>query len=405
MHFSSYLKFLTVAIPLVLLSIVGFNRLIDPFALYDGPMIEGLNANKPVFSSHAYMAKATAIERIRPSAIFLGSSRGERGMDPLHPALNGDKRYNLSLSGSSIYEALRYFEHTHALQPLQQVVIGLGIRQFKYADQVSPSFTEERLSVSIDGTTQNRSWLSADLAVIASLDSFTASLETIWKKDETPHLLAHGEYNPQRLIEDMTNHRADFISNEKGYIDGSYSDFSLANDKGENSTLNHYRKLLTTAYRDNIDLKIFIYPCHARQWEALSVAGLWREWEQWKHQLVTLNESVAAEQGKRPFALWDFSGYNHYTTEAVPPLGDTKTQMQWYWESSHYKKELGDLVLDQIFSYSHPDRIIDKDFGVQLTSKNIELHLQKIRNDRQRWRVSHPEDVEEVEKLKRLPTM
>ncbi len=401
MHFSSYLKFLTVAIPLVLLSIVGFNRLIDPFALYDGPMIEGLNANKPTFSSHAYMAKAVAIEGMRPSTIFLGSSRGERGMDPLHPALNGDQRYNLSLSGGSIYEALRYFQHAHATEPLKRVVLGLGLRQFKHADQVSSSFTEERLSVSVEGVAQNRSWLSADLAVIASLDSITASIETLWKQDETPHLLLHGEYNPQRLIEDMTNHRADFLSNEKSYINGNYSDFSLTDNKDEDSTLNHYRKLLTTAYRDNIDLKIFIYPCHARQWEALSVAGLWNEWEQWKHQLVTLNESVAAEQGKRPFALWDFSGYNAYTTEEAPATGDIATQMQWYWESSHYKKELGDLVLDQIFSYSHLDRIIDKDFGVQLTSKNIELHLQKIRNDRQDWRASHIEDVIEIEALKR----
>ena len=401
MLFTKYLKFSVFIIPLILLLIIGFNRLIDPYALYGGPMIEGLNVNKPAFSSHAYMGKATAIKGVRPSTIFLGSSRGELGMDPLHPALDGDKRYNLSLSGSSIYEALRYFEHAHALQPLQHVVIGLGMRQFKYADQVSPSFTEERLSVSIDGTTQNRSWLSADLAVIASLDSLTVSLETIWKQDETPHLLPHGEYNPQRLIEDMTSHRADFLSNEKGYINNHYSDFSLTDNKGEDSTLDHYRKLLTTAYRDNIDLKIFIYPCHARQWEALSVAGLWHEWELWKRQLVVLNESVAAEQGKRPFALWDFSGYNHYTTEAVPPLGDTKAQMQWYWESSHYKKELGDLVLDRMFNYKHPDRIIDKDFGVQLTSKNIETHLQKIRNDRQQWREIHPNDVTEIQALKK----
>ncbi len=400
MNFSIYLKFFLLVALLVLLSTVGFNRLIDPYALYGGPIIEGLNANKPAFSSHAYMAKAVAVTGTSPTTIFLGSSRGERGMDPHHPALEGDQKYNLSLPGSSIYEALRYFQHTHATKPLKQVVLGLGLRQFKHVDQVSPSFTEERLSVSAEGATQNRSWLPADLAVIVSLDSIVASIKTLWKQDETPHLLLHGEYNPQRLIEDMTNHRADFISNEKAYINNSYKDFSFTNNQGETSTLNHYKKLLTIAYRDNVDLKIFIYPCHARQWEALSVAGLWSEWEQWKRQLVTLNESVAAEQGKIPFALWDFSGYNHYTTEAVPPLGDTETQMQWYWESSHYKKELGDLVLDRIFSYKHPERKIVKGFGALLNSENIETHLQKLREDRQQWRVLHPEDVVEIEALK-----
>jgi len=400
MNFSIYLKFFLFAVLLVLLSTVGFNRLIDPYALYGDPTIEGVNANKPSFSNHAYMAKATAVTVAPPTTIFLGSSRGERGMDPLHPALSGDKRYNLSLSGSSIYEALRYFQHSHATESLKQVVLGLGLRQFKHADQVSPSFTEERLSVSAEGATQNRSWLPADLAVIASLDSIAASIKTLWKQDETPELLLHGEYNPQRLIEDMTNHRADFLSNEKSYINSHYKDFSFTDNKGGDSTLNHYKKLLATAYRDNIDLKIFIYPCHARQWEALSVAGLWSEWEQWKRQLVALNESVAAEQGKIPFALWDFSGYNDYTTEVVPALGDTETQMQWYWESSHYKKELGDLVLDRTFSYKHPERKIVKGFGALLNSENIETHLQKLREDRQQWRVLHPEDVVEIEALK-----
>ena len=400
MNFSIYLKFFLFAVLLVLLSTVGFNRLIDPYALYGDPTIEGVNANKPSFSNHAYMAKATAVTVAPPTTIFLGSSRGERGMDPHHPALRGDQRYNLSLSGSSIYEALRYFQHSHATESLKQVVLGLGLRQFKHADQVSHSFTEERLSVSAEGATQNRSWLPADLAVIASLDSIAASIETLWKQDETPEFLLHGEYNPERLVEDMKGYREDFLSNEKGYINSNYKDFSFTDNKGGDSTLNHYKKLLATAYRDNIDLKIFIYPCHARQWEALSVAGLWSEWEQWKRQLVALNESVAAEQGKSPFALWDFSGYNHYTTEVVPALGDTETQMQWYWESSHYKKELGDLVLDRIFSYKHPERKIVKGFGVLLNSENIETHLQKLREDRQQWRVLHPEDVVEIEALK-----
>ena len=362
MNFSIYLKFFLFAVLLVLLSTVGFNRLIDPYALYGDPTIEGVNANKPAFSSHAYMAKATAVTVAPPTTIFLGSSRGERGMDPHHPALRGDQRYNLSLSGSSIYEALRYFQHSHATESLKQVVLGLGLRQFKHADQVSPSFTEERLSVSAEGATQNRSWLLADLAVIASLDSIAASIETLWKQDETPHLLLHGEYNPQRLIEDMTSHRADFLSNEKSYINSHYKDFSFTDNKGGDSTLN--------------------------------------QWEQWKRQLVALNESVAAEQGKSPFALWDFSGYNDYTTEVVPALGDTETQMQWYWESSHYKKELGDLVLDRTFSYKHPERKIVKGFGALLNSENIETHLQKLREDRQQWRVLHPEDVVEIEALK-----
>ncbi len=51
--------------------------------------------------------------------------------------------------------------------------------------------------------------------------------------------------------------------------------------------------------------------------------------------------------------------------------------MQWYWESSHFKKEVGDLVLDKLFDYQAPGRVIADDFGILINRNNIEAHLQK----------------------------
>jgi hypothetical protein len=65
-----------------------------------------------------------------------------------------------------------------------------------------------------------------------------------------------------------------------------------------------------------------------------------------------------------------------FTTESVPISGDNTT-MLWYWESSHYKKDLGDLVLDRIFDYSDIGRRVSDDFGVRLTSENISSHFAK----------------------------
>lgn len=112
--------------------------------------------------------------------------------------------------------------------------------------------------------------------------------------------------------------------------------------------------------------------------------------------MVKVNEEEAALAGKAPFPLWDFSGFNSLTTEEVPALGDTETRMKWYWESSHYKKELGDLVLDRVLDYSSPNRKVPADFGVLLDSKMLEAHLNQVRIDRDVWRKSHPEDVKEI---------
>jgi len=77
------------------------------------------------------------------------------------------------------------------------------------------------------------------------------------------------------------------------------------------------------------------------------------------------------------------------------------SSMEWYWESSHYKKELGDRVLDLIFSHVEPGRVVAEDFGVKISSDNIEQHLAKIRRDREHWRTTHPSDVAETEALRK----
>ena len=383
---------------------IAFNRLINPYALYDGPTIEGLNANKPAFSHHLRMAKAAAVRQQRPNAVVLGTSRGEYGIDPYHPGWDDQSVYNLSLSGANIYESFRYLQHAQAIQPLKQVVLMLDFFMFNTVNNPNEiDFSEERLATNFDGDPQANG-LDDALTTLASLDAITASIETVarqHKQGETV-FLANGMREPTHNAINIRNsggHRKAFLSNEKGYFKTTYDQFTFTNLQQDNWDI--YRKLVQLAQQHRIELIIAISPSHARQFETVAAAGIWNSFELWKRQLVTLNESIAAEQGKTPFALWDFSGYNHYTTEVVPPLGDTETQMQWYWESSHYKKELGDLVLDRIFNYSDPQRTIEKGFGVQLTSSNIEFHLQQIRQDRQQWRESNPGDIAEIESLKK----
>jgi len=61
--------------------------------------------------------------------------------------------------------------------------------------------------------------------------------------------------------------------------------------------------------------------------------------------------------------------------EKFPALGDRETQMEGYWETSHYKGDIGNLMMDKIFNFSESDRHVPEDFGVLLTSKNITRHL------------------------------
>lgn len=395
--FTLYIKLTLGLISFVILLVISINRLMDPFALYDGPNLEGINTVKPYFDRRLRMTKAKAVQHRMPEGILLGSSRGEIGLDPLHPGWTADKVYNLSIAASSIYESLRYFQHAHAIQPTQQVVLGLGLRQFKYSELMTEDFSEESLAVSVDGTIQTGNVLKDFLDTNASLKTLKYSVKTLRGQNEIPPYLSNGEYNPESLVGNMKGRREDFINNEEAYCKTHFRDFSFSDSMREDSTLSYFRRLLDIAYTDKVDLKILIYPSHARQWEMIdSCSGLWDTWEKWKQQLVTINEEEAAKVGRQPFALWDFSGYNSYTSEEVPVAEDNETKMQWYWESSHFKKELGDRVLDRVFGYHESDREIAHDFGVPLSSKNIDNHLQNIRLAKKKWGESHPEDLKEI---------
>ena len=90
--------------------------------------------------------------------------------------------------------------------------------------------------------------------------------------------------------------------------------------------------------------------------------------------------------------LWDFSGYNIFTTEEKTPLEALAPTMKWYWEAMHYKKELGDRVLDRIYNYKHDSRITPDDFGILLNKNNIDGHLKRVRKRQMEYELSHTKE-------------
>jgi hypothetical protein len=74
--------------------------------------------------------------------------------------------------------------------------------------------------------------------------------------------------------------------------------------------------------------------------------------------------------------------------------------MSGYWESSHIRKHLGDLILARIFGSRSQQAALQlpPDFGVQLTPANIEVNRDRIRIEASRYWRSHPAEVAEVEK-------
>lgn len=407
--FKKYIKCLILVTLLLLVLVGGFNWLVDPYGIYGSPKIEGFNALKPEEITHTLMTKAYFVRRIKPEAIILGTSAAEWGNDPDHEGWSYQPVYNLGLPGVNIYTILRYLQHANDVQPLKQIVLGLDFDSFNIHILNTDAATEARLSVSYDG--KENSFLGSLNEIIATLFSFDAlvsSFNTLSQEKDALRLNDNGMYeiaeqDPANLngYHGINSYHGIFLYEEGTYAkDSSWrNDFQFENAKSDVPPFTYYREILQIVYSDGIDLRIFISPSHARLRELFANFGLWPSIEEWKHILVTINEEEARNYGKKPFPLWDFSGYDEFTTEAVPVENDTQTMMRWWIDPRHYKKELGDLILDRVFGYNDPGHFVPDDFGVLLNSGNIDSILQKIRTDRQNYRDTHPEDVAEIEEL------
>ena len=154
-----------------------------------------------------------------------------------------------------------------------------------------------------------------------------------------------------------------------------YANYSLSSER-----FNNLQTIVDICQANNIDLKIFISPTHATQYEAIAVSELWLTFEQWKREVVEITP------------VWDFGTYNSITTE---PISDNMVN---YIDNSHYSEHTGNLVLNKILSYNV--ETVPKDFGVFINSNNIESHLKQMKIDRQQWKQDNPQEVKLVDTIK-----
>lgn len=348
-----------------------FNTLVDPYGVLNSPDVPTLNQKKVAKSTgNARLFKAIDIQRIKPVTIFLGTSRTERGLDPKHSAFDNEQPvYNLALPAANQYEVMRYFEHAIANQPqLERVIIGVDFFMFNQFNRGKAGFSEHRLEkthitlLDIFDTTFSAKAIRASLLTVAS--NVRSSKSESYRSDGS--WIHPNNQNSEKKLKNMLE--ADFQE--------TYQTYQLSDE-----AFDHFKFIIETCKQRNIEVKVFISPSHATEWEAIRAAGLWSTFEEWKREIVKVTP------------VWDFSGYNSITTEAI------SDQMQNYLDSSHYSPRVGDLVLSRLLQ--HEQDGLPADFGIRITTENIENHTKQIQMDRQRWASQHLDAVELVQGIKR----
>lgn len=374
----------------LVLAVAACNAVVDPLSLLGLADIAGVNRVKTEIGSNGgRRGKAAAIASGRFDTLLLGTSRMEVGIDPAYAAFGGRNAYNAGLSGTNMYEIYEVFQFARRTMHPRAVVLGLDFLAFSAARQTAGDFD-----------------LSA-FAGPAVLPRYLFSQDTLrlsWRTLESNRRGRQPTYDARgssRYFESQepVDHRRLFVSilRDNFFVNPeTYAGFRYASDR-----VDLLGKLVEDCLADGIGIYLYISPVHARQLEALRAMDLYESFERWKRDLLetVANAAGRAEGGKAP-TLWDFSGYSTLTTEPVPGPGQRDVKMRWYWESSHFKKALGNLVLDRLLGHAG-EVPVPADFGVALQAEGLDAHLAAIRSAGERYRAAFPGEVAEVAQLAR----
>lgn len=386
----------TLCVLQVLIVIGALNWFVDPYSIHRSPPV---NPRQPMWmSKQLRIAKALYVRKLAPKGIVLGASTAQLAIDPDHPGWNNEiqPRYNLALPGANMYENLRYYQHARANAPLQQVLLGLDFVAFNHFTPLSDDFKEGLIASDKNGKTKS-SWLLKAAMPLLSLNAVTASQKKFFARRKETHW-ANGREIPEEI--GKRDWREAMLGSADGYVTRLLLPppshrFCLEDANTSGSALDQLETLLRTAASDGTDIRLFIQPSHALLMEALQSTGYWDDYANWERKLVALIEKINIEiSPKKRIILWDFSGYNSFTTEALAK--DSTEAMRWYWDAGHYKKDLGDRVQDRIFGFNSPDRGGSEDFGVLIDANNIDSHLKKFAEKGNAYLETQREDIQEL---------
>ncbi|UQV44060.1 hypothetical protein KIV45_19540 [Janthinobacterium lividum] len=365
---------------LVLGSVSFMNYQVDPYLLHqwDSPLLQ---RPRQLNEKLGAWAKTYAVARYRPAIIYIGNSRTEMGLPTGVRALfDGKSVFNSAVSGASIGDAIRLAEHAARVSRVETMVWGIDAPTFSLnmgAARVEDSLTgaehgffARRALVNLKrGLTLDMTEDSVRILTGNAGDVCRSNLALYGQRDETctlkgmRHWLVTKDAIPVRLQE---------FSDGLGPTPPSTPALDASIGK---------------LCRGGMRLRLYINPTHALTMYALHWRGKWDAMQAWQRGLVRIVERH--RQRGCDVRLYDFSGFNSITTEATP-LVSGKPDMHYYWEVSHYRDNVGRLILARLFGGDTPP---PADFGVELAQANIDAHQAATRAARDRYRVEHAREA------------
>ena len=354
------------------------NRAVDPFLAFGGGIAGQLDEQS--YAADSRVGKAELARRYDGPSFILGSSRARIGYDPQSPAIPDGPACNLGLAGTNFDEVRRVFDFIVEQPNTRRVLLILDFQQFSTGRTVNADFGMSRFNSS-------QSDFEYGCNLLFNEHTSRNSIELLGRacSGDEPRFTELGfdrpEYRETRQFPD------DVVAKTlRGCLTNPAT---LRGFRYSPERVDALRAMAVTCRERDIELIMIMHPVHALQLEAVRAAGLWPLFEEWKRDVVSIGEQSS-------HSVWDFTGYQGYSSEAL--VGATAAppgEWTWWWDPSHCRAELGNLVLERVFG----DVADDECSGVRLTSGNIIAHSRRICAQRNAWMQENPDAVRFVEQV------
>ncbi len=365
--------------------VAGVNLLVDPYDVFGTPRIAGISALKPAAKNHAMLAKTYQVARAHPVTVLIGSSSTHIGIDAADPAWPEAMRpvYNYGIPGGyATSTSLETLREAIGRGGVRYAIVFLDFQNFFVPEKPATTRGEDarRFHLLPDGSDNpdRPGQVASDMFLsLATAGAFVDSLTTV---------AGQRSANLLNLAPDGSSNEADFSNAVRS--DGMHDLFAqkeafeleravwlrraMAGWAGTLPNLDIVASMIDLCRAHAVKLTLVITPHHADALELYWRTGLWPRVEQLKAELAGM---VASRDADVP--VWDFMDYSAFSIEAVPPQGDRRTATRWFWEPTHFKKQLGHIMIEEIVA-SEASR-----FGTILTPDTVAGRNQAVRAQRQ----------------------
>jgi hypothetical protein len=342
--------------------VAGVNYAVDPYAVTGAARIPGINEYKAEINEHTWVMKKYQPLSVSHNALIVGNSRVELGIHPAHDCFrhNGMEVYNLGIPGAGLRTQLEYALNLVYQQPIKTVFLSVDFTDFISSQQqpstdmastAAQSTGEFRFTTSGELNSDYRWVVLRDyLKSLFSLDALVASIKTVASQGSSAADRDDAGFNPARDFAAAVGVEGPhaLFAQKIASLEAKYSrPWYFRDAQGQpNPAIGELNDFLDIAAARGIKVYLFTNPFHDSFWELLRNQGHMPAYDDWMQEM----ENLLRKRQSGVVEFWDFAQDSAYIHESVPAAGVRSGPLQWFWEPAHYRRELGDLMVDAMLS-------------------------------------------------------